>query len=156
MRYSEGTATRTQNLLHLIDHPFELTLSELKVVMNTQLASPPPQHDSLNVATAQTSCEEGGIVTDAIGEDGHITTFAIRKEGGIVTDAIGEDVSITTFAIGEEGGASTLALSEEGGDLLEALSNNLAAIEQKQDLSGIHLEPWPVERISILAHLPIF
>ncbi|WAN69468.1 hypothetical protein BJP36_35855 [Moorena producens JHB] len=54
MRYSEGTATRRQNLLHLIDHPFELTLSELKAVMNTQLASPPPQHDSLNVTTPQT------------------------------------------------------------------------------------------------------
>ncbi|OLT57966.1 hypothetical protein BJP37_01825 [Moorena bouillonii PNG] len=48
------------------------------------------------------------------------------------------------------------ALLEEGADLLEALSNNLTAIEHKQNLSGIHLEPLSVERISILAHLPIF
>ncbi|NER91611.1 MULTISPECIES: hypothetical protein [unclassified Moorena] len=38
--------------------------------MNTQLASPPAQHDSLNVPTRQSSCKEGGIVTDGIGEDG--------------------------------------------------------------------------------------
>ncbi|EGJ28681.1 MULTISPECIES: hypothetical protein [Moorena] len=48
------------------------------------------------------------------------------------------------------------ALSEEGGDLLEALSNNLTAIEHKQHLSGIDLKPLPVKRISRLAHLPIF
>ncbi|NEO49783.1 MAG: hypothetical protein F6K55_39070 [Moorea sp. SIO4A3] len=84
-RCSFGTASRTQNLLHLIDHPFELALCELKAVMNTQLASPPAQHDSLNVATPQTSCEEGGIVTDTIGKDGSITTFAIGEEGGAST-----------------------------------------------------------------------
>ena len=44
--------------------------------MNTQLASPPAQYDSLNVAIPQTSYEEGGILTDAIGEDGNITSFA--------------------------------------------------------------------------------
>ncbi|NEQ86700.1 MAG: hypothetical protein F6K26_43595 [Moorea sp. SIO2I5] len=34
----------------------EVALSAIKRVMNTQLASPPAQHDSLNVATPQTSC----------------------------------------------------------------------------------------------------
>ncbi|NES86373.1 MAG: hypothetical protein F6K10_36200 [Moorea sp. SIO2B7] len=53
--------------------------------MNTQLASPPAQHDSLNVPTRQSSCKEGGIVTDGIGEDGNITTFAIEEEGGAST-----------------------------------------------------------------------
>ncbi len=117
----------------LKDYPFELALCELKAVMNTQLASRSAQYDSLNVATPQTSCEVGGIVSDTIGKDG----------------------SITTFPIGEEGGASTLCLEEEGGDLLQALSNNLTAIEYKQHLSGIDLKPLPVEKIPILAHLPI-
>lgn len=57
---------------------------------------------------------------------------------------------------GKKGVQAQSALSEEGADLLEALSNNLTAIEHKQHLSGIDLKPLPVQRISILAHLPIF
>ncbi|WP_149030737.1 hypothetical protein [Moorena producens] len=89
-RCSFGTATRTQNLLHLIDHPFELALCELKAVMNTQLASPPAQYDNLNIPTPHTSCEEEGIVTDTIGENGSITTFAIAEKGGASTKRLGK------------------------------------------------------------------
>ena len=56
---------------------------------------------------------EEAATTLALGEEG-ATTDALGEEGGS-TEALGEEGGVTTFAIGEEGGISTRALGEEGG-----------------------------------------
>jgi hypothetical protein len=71
--------------------------------------------------------EEGGLQpsTEAVNEEGGVTTKALREEGGRVTRALREDGGprATTLAIGEEGGRRpvpplrkiTNAVGEQGG-----------------------------------------
>ena len=61
--------------------------------------------------------EEGGITTQALGEEGGPTTRALHEEGnrGPLTPLNGEAGNATTKALNEEGGVTTFALGEEGG-----------------------------------------
>jgi hypothetical protein len=105
-------------------HPFELNISELQAALNPQLVSPNVRDRSSAIDSADDSStpivttllvgEEGGVITQSLGEDGEVTTLAYGEEGGEVTDPIGEVGGVTTLAYGEEGGEVSDPIGEAG------------------------------------------